>query len=163
MKVGELFFWLTLALCTDSSYFGCFDGRCYSSASRCDGDFDCSDGSDEVACSCELCTSSCTDTPFTVVFSNRTCRYLRIYIYKERKNIYKMNKKVGMLLQKSTDTRGVGISSMRKSIYLLKTTPSSHTHRFHPLPLATPTSCSPHPYIPPTLHNCHPYFELCTS
>ena len=41
-----------------------------------------------------------------------------------------MNKKVGMLLQKSTDTRGVGISSMRKSIYLLKTTPSSHTHRF---------------------------------
>ena len=29
---------------------------------------------------------------------------------------------------------------MRKSIYLLKTTPSSHTHRFHPLPLATPTS-----------------------
>ena len=50
---------------------------------------------------------------------------------------------------------------MRKSIYLLTTTPSSHTHRFHPLPLATPTSCSPHPYIPPTLHNCHPYFELC--
>ena len=44
-----------------------------------------------------------------------------------------MNKKVGMLLQKSTDTRGVGISSMRKSIYLLKTTPSSHTHTFHPL------------------------------
>ena len=44
-----------------------------------------------------------------------------------------MNKKVGMLLQKSTDTRGVGISSMRKSIYLLKTTPTSHTHTFHPL------------------------------
>ena len=43
--------------------------------------------------------------------------------------------KVGMLLQKRTDTR-VGISSMRKSIYLLTTTPSSHTHRFHPLPLA---------------------------
>ena len=41
---------------------------------------------------------------------------------------------------------------MRKSIYLLTTTPSSHTHRFHPLTLATPTSCSPHPYIPPTLH-----------
>ena len=75
----------------------------------------------------------------------------------------KMNKKVGMLLQKSTDTRGVyRNSSMRKSIYLLKTTPSSHTHRFHPLSLATPTSCSPHRYIPPTLHNCHPYFELCT-
>ena len=72
----------------------------------------------------------------------------------ERKNIYKMNKKVGMLLQKSTDTRGVGISSMRKSIYLLKTTPSSHTHRFHPLPLATPTSCSPHPLAIP-IHSTH--------
>ena len=36
--------------------------------------------------------------------------------------INKMKKEVGMLLQKSTDTRGVGISSMRKSIYLLKTT-----------------------------------------
>ena len=65
-----------------------------------------------------------------------------------------MNKKVGMLLQKSTDTRGVGISSMRKSIYLLKTTPSSHTHRFHPLPLATPTSCSPHPLATP-IHSTH--------
>ena len=59
-----------------------------------------------------------------------------------------------MLLQKSTDTRGVGISSMRKSIYLLKTTPSSHTHRFHPLPLATPTSCSPHP-LPTPIHSTH--------
>ena len=49
------------------------------------------------------------------------------------KNIYKKEQKVGMLLQKSTDTRGVGISSMSKSIYLLKTTPSSHTHTFHPL------------------------------
>ena len=38
-----------------------------------------------------------------------------------------------MLLQKRTDTRGVGISSMRKSIYLLTTTPTSHTHTFHPL------------------------------
>ena len=28
-----------------------------------------------------------------------------------------------MLLQKKTDTRGVGISNMRKSIYLLTTTP----------------------------------------
>ena len=58
------------------------------------------------------------------------------------------------MLQKRTDTRGVGISSMRKSIYLLTTTPSSHTHRFHlqpppanhnirihPLALVTPTFC----------------------
>ena len=54
-----------------------------------------------------------------------------------------------------TDTRGVGISSMRKSIYLLTTTPSSHTHRFHPLPLATPTSCSPHPVATPIQHSTH--------
>ena len=57
-----------------------------------------------------------------------------------------------MLLQ--TDTRGVGISSMRISIYLLTTTPSSHTHRFHPLPLATPTSCSPHP-LATLIHSTH--------
>ena len=43
---------------------------------------------------------------------------------------------------------------MRKSIYLLKTTPSSHTHRFHPLPLTTPTSCSPHPLATP-IHSTH--------
>ena len=43
---------------------------------------------------------------------------------------------------------------MRKSIYLLKTTPSSHTHRFYPLPLATPTSCSPHPLATP-IHSTH--------
>ena len=43
---------------------------------------------------------------------------------------------------------------MRKYIYLLKTTPSSHTHRFHPLPLATPTSCSPHPLATP-IHTTH--------
>ena len=39
-------------------------------------------------------------------------------------------------------------------IYLLTTTPSSHTHRFHPLPLATPTSCSPHPLATP-IHSTH--------
>ena len=59
-----------------------------------------------------------------------------------------------MLLQKRTDTRGVGISSMRKSIYLLTTTPTSHTYRFHPLPLATPASCSPHPLATP-IHSTH--------
>ena len=36
--------------------------------------------------------------------------------------------KIGMLMQKRTDTRGVGISSKRKSIYLLTTKPNSHTH-----------------------------------
>ena len=50
----------------------------------------------------------------------------------------KYEQKVGMLLQKRTDTRGVGISSMRKSIYLLTTTPNIQIHRFHPHPLATP-------------------------
>ena len=58
------------------------------------------------------------------------------------KNILKMNK-VGMLLQKRTDTRGVGISRMRKSKYLLTAIPTSHTHRLHPIPLATPAFCSP--------------------
>ena len=43
---------------------------------------------------------------------------------------------------------------MRKSIYLLTTTPSSHTHRFHPLPLAAPASCSPHPLATP-IHSTH--------
>ena len=43
---------------------------------------------------------------------------------------------------------------MRKSIYLLTTTPSSHTHRFHPLPLATSASCSPHPLATP-IHYTH--------
>ena len=43
---------------------------------------------------------------------------------------------------------------MRKFIYLLTTTPSSHTHRFHPLPLVTPTSCSPHPLATP-IHSTH--------
>ena len=79
--------------------------------------------------------------------------HTHMYIQRTQNHFNKMKTEVGMLLPKSTDTRGVVISSMRKSIYLLKTTPSSHTHRFHPLPLATPTSCSPHPYIPPTLHN----------
>ena len=43
---------------------------------------------------------------------------------------------------------------MRKSIHLLTTTPSSHTHRFHPLPLATPASCSPHP-LATLIHSTH--------
>ena len=43
---------------------------------------------------------------------------------------------------------------MRKSIYLLTITPSSHTHRFHPLLLATPTFCSPHQLVTP-IHSTH--------
>ena len=60
-----------------------------------------------------------------------------------------------MLLQKRTDTRGVGISSMRKSIYLLTTTPSSHTH----LLLTTPTSHTHtfHPLSTIVIHT----FNLC--
>ena len=45
---------------------------------------------------------------------------------------------------------------MRKSIYLLTTTPSSHTHKFHPLPLATPPSCSPHRLPAHHTHTFHP-------
>ena len=81
--------------------------------------------------------------------------YIYMYVYmcwNERKTFFFNAQKVGMLLQKSTNTRGVGISSMRISIYLLTTTPSSHTHRFHPL--ATPTSCSPHPLATP-IHSTH--------
>ena len=43
---------------------------------------------------------------------------------------------------------------MRKSIYLLTTTPTSHTHRFHPLQLATPASCLQHPLATP-IHSTH--------
>ena len=45
------------------------------------------------------------------------------------KNILKKEQKVGMLLQKRADTRGVGISSMSKSIY---------STSLQPHPLATP-------------------------
>ena len=45
--------------------------------------------------------------------------------YKNEK--HKQLKKVGMLLQKRINTRGVGIGSMRKSIYLLTTTPIDST------------------------------------
>ena len=80
--------------------------------------------------------------------------YWYLTLYRKNEKHFKNEQKVGMLLQKRTDTRGVGISSMRKSIYLLTTTPSSHTHRFHPLPLATTASCSPHPLATP-IHSTH--------
>ena len=67
---------------------------------------------------------------------------------------FKNEQKVGMLLQNRTDTSAVGISSLRKSMHLLTTTPTSHTHRFHPHPPATPTSCSPHPLATP-IHSTH--------
>ena len=84
-----------------------------------------------------------------------TCTmYLLCYILQRKKNIFLNEQRVGMLLQKRTDTRGVAISNYEEIYYLLTTTPTSythrfhshprpanHTHRFHPLPLATPTSC----------------------
>ena len=51
-----------------------------------------------------------------------------IPILKERKNFFFNEQKVGMLCKKRTNTRGVGISSMRKSIYRLTTTPIDSTH-----------------------------------
>ena len=41
-----------------------------------------------------------------------------------------MNKEVGMLLQKRANKSGVGISNMRKSIYLLTTIHTNHTYTF---------------------------------
>ena len=59
------------------------------------------------------------------------------------KNILKMNKEVGMLLPKNKLIQvelGKLIIIVRISIYLLNTTtPTNHTHIFHPL--ATPPSC----------------------
>ena len=45
-------------------------------------------------------------------------------IYKKRKTFFFNEQKGGMLLQKRADTIGVGISNMRKSIYLLTTIPT---------------------------------------
>ena len=56
-----------------------------------------------------------------------------------------------MLLQKRTDAREVGISSMRKSIYLLTTTPIDSTLSHY---IATPASCSPYP-LPTPMHSTH--------
>ena len=69
------------------------------------------------------------------------CIYVYVYVYvricicalnhciciKNEKHFFLNEQKVGMLLQKRTDTRGVGISSMRKSIYLLTTIPIDST------------------------------------
>ena len=55
-----------------------------------------------------------------------------------------MNKEIGMMLpKKRANTSGVGESNNYYEdiykIYLLTTTLTNHTYRFHPL--ATPTSC----------------------
>ena len=104
-----------------------------------------------------VCASSCINhyvQPFIwLPWDARSHPYVCLYCAKkffihnlitestETRTIFFNEQKVGMLLQKRTDTRGVGISSMRRSIYmyiyLLTTTPTNHTHRFHPLPLAT--------------------------
>ena len=88
----------------------------------------------------------------------------RMCVYTAQKNYLIQNlitkstvneQKIGMLLQKRTDTRGVGISNMNIPPYNhthrfhSHPPPANHTHRFHPLPLATPASCSPHPLATP--------------
>ena len=50
---------------------------------------------------------------------------------------------------------------MRKSIYLLTTTPTSPTHRFHPLPLSTPTIHTHLLLTTPTSHT-HTFHPLST-
>ena len=79
------------------------------------------------------------------------CLYCANFFYINYKKYRNKNEKHFKKLTKSrdaaakrADTRGVGISNMRKSIYLLTTTPTSHTHRFHPLLLATPTGHTIH-------------------
>ena len=47
-----------------------------------------------------------------------------LLLYKNEKHFFFNEQKVGML-QKRADTGGVGISNMRKSVYLLTTTPTS--------------------------------------
>ena len=60
------------------------------------------------------------DAPLTQYITNTGITRTRYTI-----THFKNEQKVGMLLQKRTDTRGIGISSMMKSIYmyLLTTTP----------------------------------------
>ena len=106
-------------------------------------------------------THTCTHTHACTYTHTHTHTHKHTHIHTRTSNIQAVMllyqsrvQVVHLLLQKSTDRRGVGISSMRKSIYLLKTTPSSHTHRLHPLPLATSTSCSPHPLATP-IHSTH--------
>ena len=84
-----------------------------------------------------------------------SCLYVCLYCAKKLFNTLNViTKNTGRTKNIFKNEQKVGISRMRKSIYLLTTTPSSHTHKFHPLPLATPASCSPHPLATP-IHSTH--------
>ena len=66
-----------------------------------------------------------------------TYRVYRLYDIKDRKNIFKMNKEVRMLLPKKDliqVEQGKLIIIMRISIYLLITTLTSHTYTLYPYP-----------------------------
>ena len=78
-----------------------------------------------------------------IIYNNNNCKQSELfsafngpefhYVYiKNEKHFFKLAKCRDAAV-KRTATRGVGISSTRKSIYLLTTTPTSHTHTFHPL------------------------------
>ena len=68
---------------------------------------------------------------FYILHKNDYINYKKVPEQERKKNMFfNKQQKVGMLLTKRADTRLVGISNMRKSIYLLTTTPkdSTHTH-----------------------------------
>ena len=52
-----------------------------------------------------------------------------MYVYQKGKT-FKNEQKEGMLQHKRANASGIGISNMRKSIYLLTTTPTNHTYTF---------------------------------
>ena len=122
-----------------------------------------------------VCASSCIKhyvQPFIwLLWDVRSCPYVCLYCMKKllhklhkstgtrMKNFFFNEQKVGMLLQKRADTRGVGISNMSKSIYLLTTTPTSHTHRFHPHPPPANHTHAFHPVSTIVIHT----FNLCAS
>ena len=111
-----------------------------------------------------MCASSCIKHYVQPSYDSRgTPVVARTCVYTARKNYLRHNLITKKCWNKNENffkrmllknTRGVGINCMRKSIYLLTTTPTSHTHRFHPLPLATLASCSPHPLTTP-IHSTH--------
>ena len=86
-----------------------------------------------------VCASSCVKyyvQPFIWLLCDAgmfiLCEFfylIHIFNYKkvpeQERRTLKKEQKVGMLLQKITDTRGVGISNMRKAIII---PPYNHTH-----------------------------------